>query len=139
VKHISRKPKFKEDPETHLLHEYDKEAKALQAKVENGTIVEKAGEDRSYALYYNEQYVDNGLSETMRVINTKQSKYKYAESQLGSYVEFANLEARNIFHEGASSSKIKCILGFNQYGKQNHKISKGLVKQECSRCLQIES
>jgi len=41
---------------------------------------------------------------------------RYTMNQLGSKVEYVDIEARNIFHKGALTAKLKCIVGFNYYG-----------------------
>jgi len=62
------------------------------------------------------------------VIDTQQSKFEYVQSQLGSDVEYADLEARNIFNEGVISSKMKCIAGFNHYREHSYIIYNKLVQ-----------
>ena len=44
------------------------------------------------------------------------------------------MEARNIFHEGASVGILKCITGFNHYRRRDSTINKGLVGNKCSQC-----
>ena len=41
------------------------------------------------------------------------SKYEYTRSQLGSDLEYDDLEAKEVFYKGSSSSKLKYMLRFN--------------------------
>ena len=86
-----------------------------------------------YVIQKENMIYNNTTAEIIRLIDVQNEEYKYIESQLGSNAQFVDLKARNCLPEDASAVKLKCISKFNQYGKRNAIINKGLVKSECLR------
>ena len=76
--------------------------------------------------------------EIIRVINLIQSKIEYAKTKLGKKVKLIDIKAWNCFAEGISNSMIKCIIGYNPYGKRQKMINKRLYSNKCLRCVEIE-
>jgi hypothetical protein len=53
----------------------------------------------------------------IREINTKQQEKDYAREYLGSNCKKIDLEVRNHCNAGVPTSILKCVTGFNQYGR----------------------
>ena len=66
-------------------------------------------------LLYNGRIADDTIIELVRNIDAKTVEYNYIKSQLGSNVDYVDIEAWNTFSEGVSTSKLKCIVGYNHY------------------------
>ena len=49
------------------------------------------------------------------------------------------MEARNVFHEGVGAGTLKCVAGYNHYGKRNRTINKEMIGEECPRCQSKET
>jgi len=69
-------------------------------------------------LVQNNQTIDNNILETIRSIDTEAIEREYAKDQLGSSVEYINLDAQACFNKRVSVSKLKCMTGFNYHGER---------------------
>ena len=50
-----------------------------------------------------------------------------------------DLNARNVFYKGCSSSLLKCVYAQNMYGCRDEIINKDKINQYCPRCNEIET
>ena len=74
----------------------------------------------SYALFYKKMiFVDQPITEIMRLINARQSEIDYTDSQFGSNWKYCDFKVRNVFRSVMSASMLKCIAGFNYHKKQS--------------------
>jgi len=90
----------------------------------------------SYAVFYKEKiFVDQPITEVVRLIDARQSEINYAKSQLGEDWSYCDFEAWDIFKGRISVSILKCITGFNHYNKQSKMINNNLTGDECPRYL----
>ena len=58
--------------------------------------------------------------------------------QLGSNAQYVDMEARNYFHKGMLTSKLKCIAKINHHRIQNATFNKGLVYDRYLRYTEKE-
>ena len=110
----------------------------FREKVERGDITDKITIDRSYTLVLNNKILDNTVTSAIRQTDAVTYEIQYASNQLGSKIEYIDIEARNTFNEGASVAKLKCISEFNHHEIWNFIINKDLTKIECPRYIQVE-
>ena len=82
-------------------------------------------------LHENRRALDNNVSETIRMIDAKKAEFEFAEEQLGSNIEYIDLEAREYFYEGASTAKLKCTTSFNHHRERMWRINSKLMRGEC--------
>ena len=71
---------FNENPPVNLIIEYDKKARMIREKAEQGGVNEKIGFIPLLALVYNGKIKDNTITELVRIINAIDTEYWYAES-----------------------------------------------------------
>ena len=108
---------FEEDPAGNLIIECDQEVRRIRERVEQESIETKINYILPLALIHNNKITDNMIIKVVRIIDVKNAELQYTKSQLGSNVEYVDINARNTFGEGASTSKLKCISGFNHHGR----------------------
>ena len=69
-------------------------------------------------MMWNTKLVNRTISEIIRIINSIQSKIEYVETKLGKKVKLADIDTRNFFAERIQKLTIKCLTGYNPYGKR---------------------
>ena len=63
---------------------------------------------------------------------------KICQSKFKEHSEIVDLRARKKFH-GATRGAVKCVTGFNHYGKRHKEFNYNLPQSNCPRCGNIET
>ena len=75
------------------------------------------------------------INKIIRIIDAKAEEQEYAKQKLGYRHDMIDIEARNAFKVGrVTTVMIKCIYGYNHFGKRDAMINKNMVDSTCPRC-----
>jgi hypothetical protein len=85
-------------------------------QVERGELRTKIDYIRSYAITSNNNLIDRSISILIRICNEIAVEELYMREHLGLNYNKVDIEVRDCFHVGVSTSTLKCIARFNQYG-----------------------
>ena len=77
---------------------------------------------------------DKNINVLVREVDALKHEIDAAKVKAKERWEWIDVKARNCFHGGAGIGTIKCAAGYNQHGKRNGCINKGLVDTKCPRC-----
>ena len=126
--HHKKKPNFYENLPVYLIIKYDSKARRLREKAKRGLEKNKEGYILPLVILHKNQIKNNTIIELVRVTDAKESELEYAITQLGSGLDYIDLEACNTFNEGVSIAKLKYMAGYNHHSKRNVMFNNGIVK-----------
>ena len=92
----------------------------------------------NHALTVNDVPCDRGVKELIRNIDSRRMMEKYCEEKFKSNYGLIDIEARCQFH-GATRSALKCMVGYNHYGKRHSKVNQNIPSPCCPRCGESET
>ena len=79
------------------------------------------------------------VREAIRLCDAQKEESEYLETKFPEQVQFIDIEARHVFHQGFSSSLIKCAYGVNHYAMREVVINQDVYNCYCLRCDQLET
>ena len=75
----------------------------------------------------------------MRIINSKEIEFNYANRLFLDAINLIDIEARNYFAIEVMISTLKCLARFNMHRIKDNTINQNLVSWSCLRCNKDES
>ena len=136
--HPSKVESFKQNSPSFMMKQYNLKSRLTREQVERGELDIKIDYIGSYAITINNKIFDRSIFILIRICDVMASKESYTREHLGLNYHKVDIEARDYFHAGVSTSTLKCIAGFNQHGNRNRIINRYIILAECPRCLAEE-
>ena len=138
-KDIENSERFEDNRGGHLMLECDTQSKLIRRRMENEE------EDNKYINYIGNHALlvdnvpcDRGVKELIRKIDSRRMMKEYCKEKFKSNSRLIDIEARYQFH-GATRSAIKCMIGYNHYGKRHSIINQNIPSTRCPRCGEEET
>ena len=82
--------------------------------------------------------LDKNIHVLIRKLDAKEHKKIAMKDAVKEHWKWIDNNVQNCFYGGVSAGMLKCMLGYNHYGKRNCMINKGLISILCSRCNEQE-
>ena len=116
----------------------DEEAKKKCAELINTNYIYNMKHVGIAALIVNQKIVDKNINVLIREVDTRKSELEAIKEKVKDKYEWIDMDARNCFHEGVGVGTLKCVVGYNHYGRRNQIVNKELVGSKCPRCEREE-
>ena len=115
------------------MKESNTKLKEIRLTINPNKIINIIPYVRNYAVLVNNIQHNRGIKEIIQKIDSKKNVIEAIMQLFGKNHIIIDLESRDIFKAGVIRSTLKCIIGYNYYGKCHEIINLNTTYSKCSR------
>ena len=130
---------FNTEPEKYIMKECNKEAKRVWDEIDDKIETRNIKYHGDKVMFINNQLAEKPIRNAIRIADAMEMERQYINGKCPDSIQYIDMEARNVFNKGCTTSMLKCVYGYNAYGMRDVKINKDLTDGICPRCQSLET